>query len=1304
MKPLHAIALILISFLLFSAIAPTLTTAQPACNTGADADCDGEVTLTELQGYIQLWYGCSSCYPDLYDAIGAWYAGQEPLPECGDGTCDASEDCLTCPQDCGECPAECTTTVSTAAELETAKTNAQPGDVVCLMSGDYGEQEFSSAKDTKTGTADAWITYKAAEGHEPVLDMLDIRGNYNRYLTFKNISIIAPDDSDYYAVVYVKDSSYINLIGCNVTGRWDLPEPGDSSDYGIVIDGINNPVSNVIIDGCDVKDAGRGILIYHDIREGVIIRNSHVHHVGGSIIMVATAHLQDEIIIENNHLHDRQKFGTYHGSGITLWTDHITIRNNFIHDPGGTGSIVFYSDNTPPGGFDSVVVENNLIYDPQGHNGALFQLLQSDITIRNNTFINSYLDPSGRNKYGTVMSLNAYNPSDGVPNLKIHDNIFIGQVGLDDNMDNYQNYLEEDNNIFWSIIDNSAGSTLYPSPLGPDSTIVYTDDNYFEGSGNFFVGGALFDQYSYTQPYNPDPYYEQDSSHKQNLNDAYIPVVGSDACSGGIITKGHLAGEVCAPAPEPECDYTVSNITGLNNARDSSTGGEVICLKSGNYDDFTDSRTTTGTEWITYKAVDGHTPVLEHVEIGGGGNDAYIEVDGLHITNKLTLRGNYINVKNCEIESRDFTATSTAILEGVWLQCDNILVEDCDIHYGWRGIRAGGYYWTIRNNKIHHIAEDGIKGGVSNVLVEGNEVYDLSPYYHPDYPGKDIHGDGIQWYSGSTQENIIIRGNKFHSSRINGGGALFVSAGGAPWTNIRVENNLLYDIDGNILLVTSAEGTLYFNNNTILETMPVANFRIYDATEMHNNILSKLWTNGNIASHGNNIFANDPTNIAPDPSSVVLNQTDFEDLFADYDGKDFHPLTGQTFTNVAGQQVDPCTMSTTGSYVGALECAGEAPAECTIASDCPDIECKTNKRCVSQGCVYDNMAEGTACTDDGLYCTGTEACQAGTCISSGNPCPDDGYSCTLEACSESNQSCSTEYSHSACDDSNPCTDDSCIGSGGEAGTGCSYSFNTNPCDDSDSCTTGDACSSGACQPGTAITTCTDDDGCCPASCDEGNDNDCAAVPGDYVSYWKFDGNVNDENMVNHNDGTVNGNPQYVAGVQGQALDFDGSVDYIDVGDSSSLDISGSITVLAWVNPGQNTGTDRVVSKRSGDRAYNMQQSSGSSNPKFFFSIADASNNAYSSGDTGELATGQWHHLAGVYSAGTSVRIYVDGSLANENTNSIPASQKTNNVHLMIGTAGDNACCAWMGKVDEVMVYDRALSAAEIGQIYQAQAQ
>src|SRR5256885_13183475 len=47
-----------------------------------------------------------------------------------------------------------------------------------------------------------------------------------------------------------------------------------------------------------------------------------------------------------------------------------------------------------------------------------------------------------------------------------------------------------------------------------------------------------------------------------------------------------------------------------------------------------------------------------------------------------------------------------------------------------------------------------------------------------------------------------------------------------------------------------------------------------------------------------------------------------------------------------------------------------------------------------------------------------------------------------------------------CDDSNPCTDDSC-----DPGTGCVHVNNTAPCSDGNACTTGDTCGGGSCQAG-----------------------------------------------------------------------------------------------------------------------------------------------------------------------------------------------------------------------------------------------
>ena len=49
-----------------------IASAQP-CNTDADTDCDGLVNMSELTGYIDVWYGCSSCAPSLLEAITAYY-------------------------------------------------------------------------------------------------------------------------------------------------------------------------------------------------------------------------------------------------------------------------------------------------------------------------------------------------------------------------------------------------------------------------------------------------------------------------------------------------------------------------------------------------------------------------------------------------------------------------------------------------------------------------------------------------------------------------------------------------------------------------------------------------------------------------------------------------------------------------------------------------------------------------------------------------------------------------------------------------------------------------------------------------------------------------------------------------------------------------------------------------------------------------------------------------------------------------------------------------------------------------------
>ncbi|MFC1576614.1 LamG-like jellyroll fold domain-containing protein, partial [Candidatus Omnitrophota bacterium] len=81
---------------------------------------------------------------------------------------------------------------------------------------------------------------------------------------------------------------------------------------------------------------------------------------------------------------------------------------------------------------------------------------------------------------------------------------------------------------------------------------------------------------------------------------------------------------------------------------------------------------------------------------------------------------------------------------------------------------------------------------------------------------------------------------------------------------------------------------------------------------------------------------------------------------------------------------------------------------------------------------------------------------------------------------------------------------------------------------------------------------------------------------DALSYWTFDGDANDSQAAG-NDGTVNG-AGWTTGQTGQGLSLDGDNDYVEVGDSASLDISSDITISIWVKKDEFSKIEGVISK------------------------------------------------------------------------------------------------------------------------------
>jgi len=203
-----------------------------------------------------------------------------------------------------------------------------------------------------------------------------------------------------------------------------------------------------------------------------------------------------------------------------------------------------------------------------------------------------------------------------------------------------------------------------------------------------------------------------------------------------------------------------------------------------------------------------------------------------------------------------------------------------------------------------------------------------------------------------------------------------------------------------------------------------------------------------------------------------------------------------------------------------------------------------------------------------------------------------------------------------------------------------------------------------------------------------------------VGYWKFDEGsetVASDSSGNGNTGTLMNGPQWVTGISGTALSFDGSNDYVSIPDSSSLDISGNqISIEFWMKPTVDLPYPRDIMKifDKGD-AYVGEISLDTEDldyGRFQGALPFSAPPVVIHSTTGFWASGTWYHIAFTYD-GNNMRLYVNGAL--ENT-----VAKTGNIHssafpLAIGSYTSGTALFFKGILDEFALYDYARTAEEI---------
>ncbi len=197
-----------------------------------------------------------------------------------------------------------------------------------------------------------------------------------------------------------------------------------------------------------------------------------------------------------------------------------------------------------------------------------------------------------------------------------------------------------------------------------------------------------------------------------------------------------------------------------------------------------------------------------------------------------------------------------------------------------------------------------------------------------------------------------------------------------------------------------------------------------------------------------------------------------------------------------------------------------------------------------------------------------------------------------------------------------------------------------------------------------------------------------------VAYYPLDGNTSDLSG-NGNDGTNSGATYTQSGKLGGAYSFDGSNDYINVPDSSVLDLTNQITLSAWVYISNYVSWGGIVGKGDGSFGpYSMQLGSGNSNLRLSYNMQDPWTNYLDSNSI--ISQGQWSLVTITYD-GSNVKHYINGNL--DRTTSFSTSFSQTNADICIGCDPPGANEFFNGKVDEVAIWNRALVDGEILQLY-----
>jgi hypothetical protein len=207
-----------------------------------------------------------------------------------------------------------------------------------------------------------------------------------------------------------------------------------------------------------------------------------------------------------------------------------------------------------------------------------------------------------------------------------------------------------------------------------------------------------------------------------------------------------------------------------------------------------------------------------------------------------------------------------------------------------------------------------------------------------------------------------------------------------------------------------------------------------------------------------------------------------------------------------------------------------------------------------------------------------------------------------------------------------------------------------------------------------------------------------------IGYWPFNENANDVSG-NGNNGTVNGATLTTDrfGNENSAYNFNGTNNFIEVADNNLLDLTNNFTLSAWYFTNNQTQFEQTILGKGrdvGGSGYNLLFNTDNNGVSYNIQIGL---------NSGTLNTGAgisvnqsnsigWHQIVGTYD-GVNIKLYIDGVLQFTNTQNITLENSSQNLYF--GRELLNLPRYFNGKLDDIGIWNRALTQAEITAMYNA---